>query len=58
MQATPNRLRGLYGAATAANAANDKRKAQMYYAKLVALTRNADTVRPEVRQAKLYLSQH
>ena len=58
MQATPNRLRGLYGAATAANGANDKRKAQMYYAKLVALTRNADTVRPEVRQAKLYLSQH
>ncbi|MGF6652006.1 tetratricopeptide (TPR) repeat protein [Paraburkholderia youngii] len=58
MQATPNRLRGLYGAAKAADLARDKQKAQLYYAKLVTLTQNADTVRPEVRLAKLYLDQH
>lgn len=58
MQTTPNRLRGLYGAAKAANLAQDKQKAQLYYGKLVALTQNADTVRPEVRLARLYLDQH
>ncbi|WP_063890038.1 hypothetical protein [Burkholderia ubonensis] len=58
MQATPNRLRGLYGAATAADLAQDRQKAKLYYGKLVALTRDADTARPEVRQAKLYLDQH
>ncbi|WP_431824617.1 hypothetical protein [Burkholderia sp. F1] len=58
MQATPNRLRGLYGAATAADLAQEKRKAKLYYGKLVVLTHDADTTRPEVRQAKLYLDQH
>lgn len=58
MQATPNRLRGLYGAAKAADLAHDKQKAQIYYGKLITLTQNADTVQPEVRQAKLYLDQH
>ncbi|RDK02906.1 hypothetical protein DLM46_10230 [Paraburkholderia lacunae] len=57
MQATPNRLRGLYGAAKAAAMAKDQQKAKAYYGKLVVLTQNADTVRPEVRQAKMYLSQ-
>ncbi|WP_241239122.1 hypothetical protein [Burkholderia stagnalis] len=58
MQATPSRLRGLYGAAKAADLAQDKRKAQRYYEKLVALTQNADAIRPEIRQAKLYLDRH
>jgi hypothetical protein len=49
MEATPNRLRGLYGAAKAADLVQDKQKAQLYYGKVVALTQNADTVRPEVR---------
>ena len=57
MQATPNRLRGLYGAAKAAELAKNKPKAKAYYEKLVVLTKNADTVRPEMQQAKLYLSQ-
>lgn len=56
MQATPNRLRGLYGAAKAAEMAKDKLKAKAYYEKLAVLTQNADTVRPEMQQAKLYLS--
>ncbi|WP_256245986.1 hypothetical protein [Burkholderia ubonensis] len=58
MQTTPNRLRGLYGAATAADLAQDRQKAKLYYGKLVVLTREADSNRAEVRQAKLYLDRH
>ncbi|WP_233888738.1 hypothetical protein [Paraburkholderia flagellata] len=58
MQTSPNRLRGLYGAAKAADLAQDKQKTQFYYGKLVVLTQNADTVRPEVSEAKLHLAQH
>ncbi|KVN68052.1 hypothetical protein WM03_31960 [Burkholderia ubonensis] len=58
MQATPNRLRGLYGAATAADLAQERQKAKLYYGKLVALMRDADANRPEVRQARLYLDRY
>jgi tetratricopeptide (TPR) repeat protein len=52
----PNRLRGFSGAAKAAALANDRKKAAMYYAKLVELTKNADTDRPEIQEAKRYLA--
>lgn len=58
MQTTPNRLRGLYGAARAAELAKDNQKAKAYYAKLIALTRHADTVRPEIQRAELFRRQH
>jgi tetratricopeptide (TPR) repeat protein len=51
-----NRLRGFYGAAKAAEMANNRGKAADYYAKLVALTSNADSPRPEVQQAKAFLA--
>jgi tetratricopeptide (TPR) repeat protein len=51
-----NRLRGFYSAAKAAEMANDRRKAADYYGKLVALTKNADSPRPEVQQAKAFLA--
>ena len=54
LRATPNRLRGLYGAAKAAEMAKDDRKAAEYYRKLLDLTRNADSDRSEIRQAKDY----
>jgi tetratricopeptide (TPR) repeat protein len=53
---TPNRYRGLYGAARAAEAAGNRRLASDYFAKLVGLTKNADTVRPELARAKAYLA--
>jgi tetratricopeptide (TPR) repeat protein len=53
----PNRFRGYYGAARAAEAAGDRQKAADYYAKLVALTKNADTARPELARARAYLAQ-
>ena len=51
----PNRYRGLYGAARAAEAAGDRAKAAEYCEKLVALASKADTVRPELAQAKTFL---
>ena len=51
----PNRYRGLYGAARAADAAGDSRRAQEYYAKLIELSAHADSVRPELQRARAYL---
>src|SRR5215510_6053118 len=50
----PNRYRGLFGAARAAEAAGDQEKAASYFAKLMALSKNADTDRPEITQAKTF----
>ena len=52
----PNRFRGYYGAARAAEAAGDRQKARAYFAKLVDLSKNADSVRPELARAKGYLA--
>ena len=52
----PNRLRGYAGAATAADAAGQRDKARQHYAKLVELTRGADTPLPEITRAKTYLA--
>lgn len=53
----PNRLRGYAGAAAAADAAGERDKARAHYAKLVELTRDADTPLPEVARAKTWLAQ-
>jgi hypothetical protein len=52
----PNRLRGYAGAAAAADAAGQRDKARTHYAKLVELTRDADTPLPEIARAKTYLA--
>jgi tetratricopeptide (TPR) repeat protein len=56
LKENPNRYRGLYGAARAAEAAGDQEKAASYFAKLVTLSKNADTERPEIAQAKTFLA--
>jgi tetratricopeptide (TPR) repeat protein len=56
-KAYPNRYRGIYGAARAAEAAGDRQKARQYFARFVDLSKNADTVRPELARAKAYLAQ-
>jgi hypothetical protein len=53
---TPNRLRGLYGAAKAAALAGQRDRASAYFRKLVALTRDADAERMEIREAKAFLA--
>jgi hypothetical protein len=52
----PNRLRGYAGAAAAADAVGQRDKARQHYAKLVELTRDADSTLPEIVRAKTYLA--
>jgi tetratricopeptide (TPR) repeat protein len=56
MKATPNRLRGFYGAAKAAEAVGDRKKAAGYFSKLAQLTRKADGDRAEIRESKQYVA--
>jgi tetratricopeptide (TPR) repeat protein len=56
LKANPNRYRGFWGAARAADAAGDRQKAADYFTKLVELSKNADTDRPEIREAKAFLA--
>jgi tetratricopeptide (TPR) repeat protein len=55
LRQTPNRYRALLGMARAANGAGDLQRAVAYYGKLAELARNADTERPETREAKAFL---
>jgi tetratricopeptide (TPR) repeat protein len=55
LKQTPNRYRAFLGLARASNAAGDRQKASEYYGKLVDLAKNADTERPEIREAKEFL---
>ncbi|HMA74173.1 MAG TPA: hypothetical protein VKP67_22200 [Xanthobacteraceae bacterium] len=57
LRQTPNRFRAFWGAARAADSAGDRRKASEYFARLVDLAKNADTERPEIREAKAFLAQ-
>jgi tetratricopeptide (TPR) repeat protein len=52
MKNAPMRLRGFYGAAKAADAVGDTKKAREYFDKLARLTRNADGDRPELQEAR------
>jgi tetratricopeptide (TPR) repeat protein len=52
----PNRYRGLYGAARAAEASGQREKTADYYKRLAALTKNADSARPEIAVAKAHLA--
>lgn len=56
MRGEPNRLRGLYGAARAAEGSGDREKARTYYQSLLALAAKADTERPELAEAKAFLA--
>jgi len=56
LKQTPNRFRAFSGAARAAEAAGDRQKAAEYFGKLVDMARNADTERPEIRDAKAFLA--
>lgn len=56
LRSAPNRFNGLYGAARAAKLAADQKRAKTYYMKLVALCRQADSIRPEIEEAKAFLA--
>ena len=52
MKNAPNRLRGFYGAAKAAEASGEARRAAGYYKQLAKLTRGSDSDRAELRELK------
>ena len=52
----PNRLRGFYGAAKAAEASGDTKRAAGYYKQLARLTRGSDSDRTELRELKQHLA--
>lgn len=54
LQASPNRLNALYGAAQSAKFAGNPQKAKLYYSQLLANCPDPD--RPELRDAKSFLS--
>ena len=56
MTRTPNRLRGFYGAAMAANASGEAKKASKYLSKLAQLTRSADGDRAELKELKTQMA--
>jgi Tfp pilus assembly protein PilF len=55
-KAAPNRLRGYYGAAKAAERVGDQKKAGSHYQKVVELGKQADADRPELLEAKAFLA--
>jgi tetratricopeptide (TPR) repeat protein len=55
-KAAPNRFRGFYGAAKAAETMGDRPRARSYYEKLVTLCSHADSERPELTEAKAFLA--
>ena len=56
LRSAPNRFNGLYGAARAARLAADQKKAKTYYGKILALSGQADSIRPEIEEAKSFLA--
>jgi tetratricopeptide (TPR) repeat protein len=52
MKNAPNRLRGFYGAAKAAEASGEAKRAAGYYKQLAKLTRGSDSDRAELRELK------
>lgn len=52
----PHRYRGYWGAGRAAEAAGDAARAKDHYAKLAAMTQQADSPLPEVQHAKAFLA--
>jgi predicted Zn-dependent protease len=55
LELTPNRYRGLLGAARAAEATGDATAARAFYTRVVELSQHADGVRPELARARAFL---
>jgi len=51
----PNRFNGIYGAALAAKQTGNREKARKYFEKLMKLSENSNSDRPEISEAKAFL---
>jgi tetratricopeptide (TPR) repeat protein len=54
MQKEPNRFRGAFGAARAAEALGNKAAAAKYYRQVVAIAKDSDNQRPELKRARSF----
>jgi hypothetical protein len=54
----PNRFRGLYGPARAAEIAGNPHRAADYYRRLISLAKNSDGQRPELEHARRFVAAH
>jgi tetratricopeptide (TPR) repeat protein len=55
MRKEPNRFRGAYGAARAAEATGDRARASRYYKQLLQIAADADSDRPELAAARAFI---
>ncbi len=53
----PGRFNGIYGAAIAAKKSDNKEKTILYFNQLIELTKNSNSDRPEISEAKSYIKQ-
>lgn len=58
LEKRPNRFNGLYGAASSANQLGDIKKAKYYFEILLNQTRNVDSDRNEIREAKEFIEKN
>jgi hypothetical protein len=56
LRTAPNRFRSLAGAGQAADMSGDRARARLYYQRLVALARDADSERPALTRAREFLA--
>ena len=56
LKRAPNRFKTIAGVARAAELSGDRAKARVFYTRLVALAKPADSDRPELKQAKSFLA--
>lgn len=57
LKRSPNRFNGLYGAAIASKQSGNLEKATMYFKKLLEITANSNSDRPEIVEAKLFVEE-
>ena len=53
----PNRFNGIYGAAIASKQSHNMEKANLYFNKLIELTKDTNSNRPEIVEAKIFMNQ-
>ena len=53
----PERFNGIYGAATAAKQSGHQEKADHYFKQLIELTKDSNSARPEIVEAKKFIVQ-
>ena len=57
LKGSPNRFNGIYGAAVAAKQSGNVEKATLYFKQLIELSKNSNSNRPELSEAKTYIKQ-